>query len=96
MQSSHIIEVASYKFKTVKKSKDFIYEIKLLKHSVLNEYSVLRRWYYVKNQPMTWIASDWSDKSQEIFERKIIQKRDIFKYELIENIDKRIGHLVSK
>jgi hypothetical protein len=91
MQFSPIEEIASYVFQIEKKEREFIYEIKLLKTKFHNEYCVLRRWYYKDDldKQADWIASDWSEKNQTLFDRKVVQKVSIMKYKTIQNTDLR-------
>lgn len=87
--SPDVKEIAHYRFSTQKKGKEFIYEIKLVSFQATGEYRVLRRWYYPEEKKPNWRAGPWGSKEEILFDRKIVQKRDIMKYKVDKSIDIR-------
>jgi len=78
--------VSSYKFSIDKNGREFIYEMKLLRYKPNNTYCFMRRWYYKdrKYKP-SWQSGGWDFKNLKAFERKVVQKRDIMKYKILES-----------
>lgn len=89
-QSPDSKEVAHYTFTTEKNNREFVYEMKLLRFEATEEYCFLRRWYYsdMSKKPV-WRSGGWHRNEQEKFNRKVVQKRDIMKYTMSKNKDKR-------
>lgn len=83
-------EVAYYKFITTKNDRDFCYEMRLLRFDPTQEYCFMRRWYYtdVSERPL-WKHGSWNKRNNLAFDRKVVQKRDIMGYQLIEQNDRR-------
>jgi len=79
-------EIAYAKFLTEKEKGPFIYEMRLLQLDLTSEYLFLRRWYYrdqIEQSPWKQ-QEDWNIKDKKRFMWKLVQKRDIMGFELIE------------
>lgn len=83
-------EIASYVFEKRKHNRSFIYEMKLCYFDITKQYCVLRRWYYadVSKKP-PWRRGSWTKTQQKTFDMKVVQKRDIMKYRVLKEKDKR-------
>ena len=83
-------EVASVKFTAIKNNKQWFYEMKLLCFKATYQYCVLRRWYYEDEEEHTrWTHTGWSSNGDEKYQHKLVQKRDIMKYQIVSQVDNK-------
>jgi hypothetical protein len=87
--STEGIELAHYILEREKDGRKFIYEMKLYEFAATKEYQFLRRWYYSDSKKPLWRHKGWNKDEQKQFNHKLVQKRDIFHYSVIKQVDKR-------